>query len=149
MLQHIKQTSITLTEGAPFNSQCYNITHTTNYHTHSHANHNYARTRRRLCNEHFFTYYAGIMLDAFLHLFCSKLCWHSWRRPSTHMILIGNPYKYITMKLCTQILQDLLNLVRKLEIYYWISLGNIIIYPSVHNNRLNDCFDPYTADAYV
>ena len=30
----------------------------------------------------FFTYYAGIMLDAFLYLLCSKLCWHNWRRPT-------------------------------------------------------------------
>ena len=24
------------------------------------------------------TYYAGIMLDAFAILLCSKLCWHNW-----------------------------------------------------------------------
>ena len=29
-----------------------------------------------------FTYYAGIMLDAFLYLLCLKLCRHSWLRPS-------------------------------------------------------------------
>ena len=27
------------------------------------------------------TYYAGIMLDAFLNL-CSKLCWHNWSKPN-------------------------------------------------------------------
>ena len=26
------------------------------------------------------TYYAGIMLDAFTILLCSKLCWHNWLR---------------------------------------------------------------------
>ena len=25
-----------------------------------------------------FAYYAGIMLDAFAILLCSKLCWHNW-----------------------------------------------------------------------
>ena len=29
-----------------------------------------------------FTYYAGIMLDAFAILLCSKLCWHNWLKPS-------------------------------------------------------------------
>ena len=29
-----------------------------------------------------FTYYAGIMLDAFTILLCSKLCWHNWLRPT-------------------------------------------------------------------
>ena len=31
-----------------------------------------------------FTYYAGIMLDAFPILLCSKLCWHiyNWLKPS-------------------------------------------------------------------
>ena len=28
-----------------------------------------------------FTYYAGIMLDAFAILLCSKLCWHNWLKP--------------------------------------------------------------------
>ena len=28
-----------------------------------------------------FTYYAGIMLDAFVVLLCSKLCWHNWLKP--------------------------------------------------------------------
>ena len=28
------------------------------------------------------THYAGIMLDAFLNLLCSKLCWHNWRKPN-------------------------------------------------------------------
>ena len=32
-----------------------------------------------------FTYYAGIMLDAFLYLLCSKLCWHNWRRPGIYL----------------------------------------------------------------
>ena len=29
-----------------------------------------------------FAYYAGIMVDAFLHLLCSKLCGHNWHGPS-------------------------------------------------------------------
>ena len=31
-----------------------------------------------------FAYYAGIILDAFLHIsyLCSKLCGHNWHRPS-------------------------------------------------------------------
>ncbi len=29
-----------------------------------------------------FTYYAGIMLDAFTILLCTKLCWHNWLRPT-------------------------------------------------------------------
>ena len=28
-----------------------------------------------------FAYYAGIMLDAFVILLCSKLCWHDWLKP--------------------------------------------------------------------
>ena len=28
------------------------------------------------------TYYAGIMLDAFAILLCSKLCWHNWLKPT-------------------------------------------------------------------
>ena len=28
------------------------------------------------------SYYAGIMLDAFRYLLCSKLCWHNWRKPN-------------------------------------------------------------------
>ena len=31
-----------------------------------------------------FPYYAGIMLDAFLILLCSKLCWHNWLKPMSH-----------------------------------------------------------------
>ena len=27
-------------------------------------------------------YYAGIMLDAFRYLLCSKLCRHNWHKPS-------------------------------------------------------------------
>ena len=27
------------------------------------------------------TYYAGIMLDAFAIILCSKLCWHNWLKP--------------------------------------------------------------------
>ena len=27
------------------------------------------------------TYYAGIMLNAFFNLLCSKLCQHNWRKP--------------------------------------------------------------------
>ena len=34
-----------------------------------------------------FTYYAGILLDAFLYLLCSKLCWHNWLRPSQASLL--------------------------------------------------------------
>ena len=30
----------------------------------------------------FLTYYAGIMLDAFRYLLCSKLCWHNRPEPS-------------------------------------------------------------------
>jgi len=30
------------------------------------------------------SYYAGIMLNAFGNLLCSKLCWHNWRKP-THV----------------------------------------------------------------
>ena len=30
-----------------------------------------------------FTYYAGIMLDAFAILLCSKLCWHNWLKPKS------------------------------------------------------------------
>ena len=33
-----------------------------------------------------FTYYAGIMLDTFTILLCSKLCWHNWLRPSATVI---------------------------------------------------------------
>ena len=29
-----------------------------------------------------FFYYAGIMLNAFSDLLCSKLCWHNWLVPS-------------------------------------------------------------------
>ena len=29
-----------------------------------------------------FSYYAGIMLNAFSDLLCSKLCWHNWLVPS-------------------------------------------------------------------
>ena len=28
------------------------------------------------------SYYAGIMLNAFSDLFCSKLCWHNWLVPN-------------------------------------------------------------------
>ena len=31
-----------------------------------------------------FTYYAGIILDAFLYLLCSKLCQHNWHRPKLY-----------------------------------------------------------------
>ena len=34
-----------------------------------------------------FTYYAGIMLNAFTILLCSKLCWHNWLRPTWHTLL--------------------------------------------------------------
>ena len=61
---------------------CYNITRTTNYHTHSCVNNNYECIRRRLCNAHFFTCYAGIMLNAFLYLLWSKLFSHIWRMPT-------------------------------------------------------------------
>ena len=29
-----------------------------------------------------FSYYAGIVLDAFGYLLCSKLCWHNWLVPN-------------------------------------------------------------------
>ena len=29
-----------------------------------------------------FSYYAGIMLNAFSDLLCSKLCWHNWLVPN-------------------------------------------------------------------
>ena len=35
----------------------------------------------------FFTYYAGIMLDAFLYLLCSKLCRHNWHRCSVKVFI--------------------------------------------------------------
>ena len=40
----------------------------------------------------FFTYYAGIMPDAFLYLLCSKLCWHNWLRPKlqTQVLVLGS-----------------------------------------------------------
>ena len=30
------------------------------------------------------SYYASIVLDAFKHILCSKLCWHNRPGPSTH-----------------------------------------------------------------
>ena len=36
-----------------------------------------------------FSYYAGIMLNAFSDLLCSKLCWHNWLVP-THQEACGN-----------------------------------------------------------
>ena len=43
---------------------------------------NYAVTGQSRRSARFFTYYAGIMLDAFLYLLCSKLCQHNWCRPT-------------------------------------------------------------------
>ena len=48
------------------------------------------------------SYYAGIMLDAFRYLLCSKLCRHNWRKPSmllpnrslSESILIRSYIKY-------------------------------------------------------
>ena len=34
-----------------------------------------------------FSYYAGIILNAFSDLLCSKLCWHNWLVPSDRSIL--------------------------------------------------------------
>ena len=31
-----------------------------------------------------YTYYAGIMLDAFAILLCSKLCWHNWLKSNVY-----------------------------------------------------------------
>ena len=33
-------------------------------------------------------YYAGIMLNAFSDLLCSKLCWHNWLVPISHTFCI-------------------------------------------------------------
>ena len=33
-------------------------------------------------------YYAGIMLDAFGHLLCFKLCWHNRPVPTSYTIII-------------------------------------------------------------
>ena len=33
------------------------------------------------------SYYAGIMLDAFRYLLCSKLCRYNWRKPSNYEVL--------------------------------------------------------------
>ena len=44
------------------------------------------------------TYYAGIMLDAFSYLLCSKLCWHNRLVPSNNrasLITDGNVFMYI------------------------------------------------------
>ena len=37
-----------------------------------------------------FTYYAGIMLDAFAILLCSKLCWHNWLKPNMDYELMNS-----------------------------------------------------------
>ena len=34
-----------------------------------------------------FAYYAGIMLDVFAILLCSKLCWHNWLKPTDNSLL--------------------------------------------------------------
>ena len=49
-----------------------------------------------------FTYYAGIMLDAFLYLLCSQLCQHNWRRPSTSLNIFGRPLTFLSgqIKVC-------------------------------------------------
>ena len=41
-----------------------------------------------------FTYYAGIMLDAFTIL----LCWHNWLRPSPGAIIYGAPEASVASK---------------------------------------------------
>ena len=38
----------------------------------------------------FFTYYASIMLDAFLYLLCSKLCQPNWLRPTDGYLATGS-----------------------------------------------------------
>ena len=35
-----------------------------------------------------FHYYAGIMLNAFSHLLCSKLCWHNRLVPNQQMVIL-------------------------------------------------------------
>ena len=39
------------------------------------------------------SYYAGIMLNAFSHLLCSKLCWYDWLVP-THMHTYTHTYTH-------------------------------------------------------
>ena len=34
-----------------------------------------------------YSYYAGIMLNAFSDLLCSKLCWHNWLVPTDTAVL--------------------------------------------------------------
>ena len=40
----------------------------------------------------FYLLYAGIMLDAFAVLLCSRLCWHNWLKPSTSGLLDIDSY---------------------------------------------------------
>ena len=35
-------------------------------------------------------YYAGIMLDAFSYLLCSKICWHNRLVPTVGIYVVGN-----------------------------------------------------------
>ena len=43
------------------------------------------------------SYYAGIMLNAFTDLLCSKLCWHNWMVPNPYYA----PLLIIVMLTCT------------------------------------------------
>ena len=47
----------------------------------------------------YLTYYASIMLDAFTHLLCSKLCWHNRPGPIYKIKLMHNKSEYI-INLC-------------------------------------------------
>ena len=47
-----------------------------------------------------FAYDAGIMLDAFAILLCSKLCWHNWLKPSAEDHFT-DPFIQIKQRYCT------------------------------------------------
>ena len=49
-----------------------------------------------------FTYYAGVMLDAFAILLCSKLCWHNWLKPNVHTRMhVCTAYTHACTHMCT------------------------------------------------
>ena len=48
-----------------------------------------------------FTYYAGIMLNAFAILLYSKLCWHIRLKPNSHFWKENNEFLSHSMSICT------------------------------------------------
>ena len=44
------------------------------------------------------SYYAGIMLNAFGHLLCSKLCWHNRLVPTDHELYKDNENRQLSKK---------------------------------------------------